>query len=134
VTPGNPTEHVYLLGVGQAVGDGVGNELQQRVSAEILEVVDVRLHLDAVHPIDLLGVLLVERELDVRLAELDLLETARRVGMEKTGVRFGSKLPFHGRPPHLVDYGFIGVAEETVLRERLVPQDLIKVIEGSLAG
>jgi hypothetical protein len=78
VTTGNPAEHIDLLGVGQAVGDGVGNELQQRVSAEILEVVDVRLHLDAVHPIDLLGVLLVERELDVRLAELDLLETARR--------------------------------------------------------
>lgn len=96
VTTGNPAEHIDLLGVGQAVGDGVGNDLQQRVGAEILEVVDVRLHLDAVHPIDLLDVFLVEREL-VRLAELDLLEAARRIGMEETGVRFWSKLSVRHR-------------------------------------
>jgi hypothetical protein len=56
----NPAEYIHLLGVGEAVSDGVRNDLQQRVSTEILEVVNVRLDLDAVHSIDLLGVFLVK--------------------------------------------------------------------------
>ena len=123
VTAGKPPEYIYLLGVGQAVGDRVGNDFQQGVSTEILEVVNVRLDLDAVHSIDLLGVFLVERELDVRLAKLDLLKARRRIGMEEAGVGFGSKLPFHGRPAHLIDNGFIRVSKEAVLRQGLVPQN-----------
>jgi hypothetical protein len=46
------------------------------VSAQVLEIISV--WLDAHQSVDLLGVLLVERELDVRLAELNLLETAVR--------------------------------------------------------
>jgi transcriptional regulator with XRE-family HTH domain len=112
------SEGVYLLGVGQAVSDGVGNDLEKRVGAEVLEVVDIRLDLNAVHPIDLLSIFLAERELDVRLAELDLFEAARRIGMEKTGVGFGSKLPFHGRAAQLSRYekGKSEMGAEVLLR------------------
>jgi hypothetical protein len=121
VAAGNPAEYVHLCGVGQAVGDGVGNDFQQRVSTQVLEVVDVRLDLDAVYPADGLDIFLVEGELDIRLAELNLLKAACCVGMEEAGVGFWSKLPLHGRAAHLVDNGFICVSKEAVLCERLVP-------------
>ena len=93
VTAGNPAEHVDLLGIGQAVGNGVGNDFQQGVSTEILEVVNVRLDLDAVHSIDLLGVFLVERELDVRLANWTCLKLDVASGWKRPGLGSGRNSP-----------------------------------------
>ena len=94
----NPAEHIHLLRVGQAVCDGVGNNLQQGVGAEVLEVVDVVLHLDAVHAADILDVFLVECELDVRLAELDLFEARCGIGMEEAGVSVRERTPLPSPP------------------------------------
>ena len=74
----------------------------------------------------------MERELDIRLAELNLLETACGIRMEKTGVRFGSELVFHRRPAHLVDYGLVRVGEKAVLSQGFIPQNFLEVVERGL--
>jgi hypothetical protein len=73
------------------------NSLKQRVRAEVLEVVDVRLDLDAVDSIDRLCVFLVEGELDIRLAELDLFEARRRIRMEEAGGKSSDLFPAFAR-------------------------------------
>jgi len=40
VVPGDPAEHIDFPGVGQAVRNGVRDHVQQRVSAQVLEVID----------------------------------------------------------------------------------------------
>jgi len=40
LVPGDPAEHIDFPGVGQAVRNGVRDHVQQRVSAQVLEVID----------------------------------------------------------------------------------------------
>ena len=59
---------------------------------QVLVVIDIRLHDDAVDAVDVLGLALVKRELNVGLAELHLLPTAGGAGMKHRGGRFGREL------------------------------------------
>jgi hypothetical protein len=54
------------------MGNGVGDDLEKGVGAEVAEVVDIRLDHDAFDIPDGLLVAFVKSELDIGFAELDL--------------------------------------------------------------
>ncbi len=47
MSSGNPSQNVHFFRVSQTVRDGIWNHFQQGVSTEVLEIVNVRLNLNA---------------------------------------------------------------------------------------
>ena len=129
---GDPAQDVHLFGISQTVSYRIGNHFEQSMSAEILVIVDVGLHFHANHAVDFLRVFLMERELDIRFAELDLLVTRGGIGMEESWTRFRREFPLQRRPAYLIDHGPIRIAKKAVLGQRLVPEYLLEVIERGL--
>src|SRR5437667_303740 len=104
------------------------------MGARVLIAVDVWFYLDALYSPDVFRVLLVKSELDVCLAELNLFETARGIGMKQPGARLGSERALHRGSSHLIDQGLVCVTKKTVLRHRFIPQDFFEVIQGGFRG
>jgi hypothetical protein len=82
----DPSQDVDLHGVRKGTGNGVGDDLENGVGAEVAEVVDIRLDHDAFDIPDGLLVAFVKSELDIGFAELDLLPTGGRARMKESGV------------------------------------------------
>jgi hypothetical protein len=74
------------------MGNGIGNDLKNGVSAEVAEVVDFRLDHDAFDiPYGLL-IALVRGGLDIGFAEFDLFPTGGRSWMKEFGVLLDREL------------------------------------------
>ena len=69
----------------------------------ILKIVDVWFNLDAGNTVNRLGVIFVERKLNIRFPELNLLKAARRPRMKQARRRFGRKFSLSRRLPNLID-------------------------------
>ena len=78
-------------------------------------VVHVGFEHDAIDATDDALVILMEGELDVGFAELGLLPTGRRAGVEEAGVDFDGELSGGGGDLDLIDEGDIAPGEEAVL-------------------
>jgi hypothetical protein len=105
----------------------IRDDFKNCVSCEILKVVDIRFYHDAIDAINDLGIVLVESELGIRFAELDLLTARSGTGMEKSGIVLNGELP-RGRVPDLIDESAIAPSEKAILRWniRRAPAELLR--------
>src|SRR5205085_6858045 len=133
--PGDPAEHVCHLRVGRP-GEVVRYDFQKPAGQYVPVVVYVGLDHCAGHAADVVrGVVLVERELDVPLAELYLLVAARRALVEHLEAQRRLERVLSDGELDLVNEPLVAVREEAILLDGIsVPAEALQVVERGAVG